>query len=398
MFLKSFSYSLTPEDGEGWKIDNCELNNINLIAGKNASGKTRLLEAIDDFSTLLDDDKVNLIDNITFNWKMNFQDNDKKIIYEFKYLNGTILKEELKINKEIFLQRDENGKGFIKNEAVNQKFEIEVEKNKIVIVSKRDKKQHPFLEKLFDWSDSVVKYNFGDKLGKETVYSIKVNKSTNKTILEKNKLIKLNKNSDSVIAKFHIGESEFKDKFVNRVIEDFNNIGYSLEEIGITNIPNYILSKLQNISSVPSILYIKEENIKDTILQHEISQGMFRALSLIIQITYLEFNLTINPVCVLIDDIGEGLDFERSNKLIKYLVQKTEKLEGKLQLVMSTNDRFVMNSVALKYWTIIDKIDGKMNFYTQKSHSEVFEDFEDIGLNNFDFFSGEYFKQNFDDN
>ena len=120
---------------------------------------------------------------------------------------------------------------------------------------------------------------------------------------------------------------------------------------------------------------------------------MFRALSLIIQITYLEFNLNSNSTCILIDDIGEGLDFERSTKLIKYLVKKAEELKGRVQLVMSTNDRFVMNSVPLKYWTVIDKENGKMKFYTQKSHPEIFEDFEDIGLNNFDFFSGEYFKQ-----
>ena len=68
---------------------------------------------------------------------------------------------------------------------------------------------------------------------------------------------------------------------------------------------------------------------------------MFRALSLITQITYSQ--LTSTPSCILVDDIGEGLDYERASALIKLVV---EKARGKsIQLIMATNDRFVMNSV-----------------------------------------------------
>ena len=118
---------------------------------------------------------------------------------------------------------------------------------------------------------------------------------------------------------------------------------------------------------------------------------MFRVLSLIIQVNYLEINLN-DHLTILIDDIGEGLDFDRSTNLIKLLIEKAENLKDKIQLVMTTNDRFVMNNVPLDYWTVIDKADGEINFYTKKTHPDAFENFEDIGLNNFDFFSGEYYK------
>ncbi len=95
---------------------------------------------------------------------------------------------------------------------------------------------------------------------------------------------------------------------------------------------------------------------------------------------------------ILIDDIGEGLDFERATNLIKFLVEKAENLKGKIQLFMTTNDRFVMNNVPLKYWIVVDRTNGKIGIYSPSTHPDVFEKFEDIGLNNFDFFSGEYYK------
>jgi hypothetical protein len=50
------------------------------------------------------------------------------------------------------------------------------------------------------------------------------------------------------------------------------------------------------------------------------------------------------PATILIDDIGEGLDFDRSSRLIKLLIEIAEKNEN-IRLIMSTNDRFVMNAV-----------------------------------------------------
>jgi hypothetical protein len=145
--------------------------------------------------------------------------------------------------------------------------------------------------------------------------------------------------------------------------------------------------------AMPSILFIQEEDIKDKIFQQDISQGMFRVLSLIIQIKYLEYELN-SGTTILIDDIGEGLDYERATKLIQYIIKKAEKLEDNIQLIMTTNDRFTMNNVPLEYWIIIDKnSNGKISFYTEKTHSEIFNKFQRIGLSNFDFFSSEYYKE-----
>ncbi len=113
---------------------------------------------------------------------------------------------------------------------------------------------------------------------------------------------------------------------------------------------------------------------------------MFRAISLIIQLNYLK--LTREPSCILIDDIGEGLDYERSCHLIKLIMDKAE--NARFQLIMATNDRFVMNEVPLEYWTVLHREGKRCRVFNIKNSKEKFEEFRFTGLNNFDFFSSDY--------
>ena len=118
------------------------------------------------------------------------------------------------------------------------------------------------------------------------------------------------------------------------------------------------------------------------------SQGMYRALSLILQ---LEYSIKLGlPSCILIDDIGEGLDYERSQALIKLIVDRAENTN--LQVIMTTNDRFVMNSVDLKYWHIIGRSSGSTRFYNINNSPDTFQTFYMMGLNNFEFFQSKYYE------
>ena len=389
MYIESISFSKKPIDGIGWEIKECNFNKINLIAGQNSSGKTRLLKSIDTLVNILSDSnkKPNL--GFNFKWKISLKGHENNYNYELEFQDNTVLFEKLLINNEVYFERDKEGKGQIKYESKKDLvLSFEIEKNKIVLASKRDRTQHPSLENLFKWMNTVYMYNFGDTLGRE------ISLSPLRTIDEDDTFDKLNKDDNAVVLKFEKGLKKYGTNFTNGIIEDFNNIGYNIDNIGTTKMSDKELTKLlKDIAlPMPSVLYIKEQNIEDRIFQQDISQGMFRVLSLIIQIKYLEYSLDFDTT-ILIDDIGEGLDYERANKLIKYIINKVKKLENKVQLIMTTNDRFTMNNVPLEYWIIINKQDnGKIDFYTKRTHQECFEDFEDIGLNNFDFFAGEYYK------
>jgi hypothetical protein len=122
------------------------------------------------------------------------------------------------------------------------------------------------------------------------------------------------------------------------------------------------------------------------------SQGMFRALGIVILLNYSIFARIKGTV--LIDDIGEGLDFDRSKRSISLLISRAE--EAGLQLIMTTNDRFVMNGVDLDKWAIILRRGHKVKVFNKKNSEKIFDEFASVGLNNFDFFSTNFFEQGID--
>jgi hypothetical protein len=99
--------------------------------------------------------------------------------------------------------------------------------------------------------------------------------------------------------------------------------------------------------------------------------------------------------CILIDDIGEGLDYERSTALIKLLINKC--LKSKSQIVLTTNDKFIMNNTDLEYWNVIIRDKGIISLVNKKKDPILFEQFRFTGLNNFDFFSTGYYKGEFNE-
>lgn len=379
MYIESISFSKIPIKGEGWSIENCNLNKINLIAGKNSSGKTRLLLSIYTLAEILNDEEGYLNNGYSYYWDIKLiSDNLDEINYILKMKNNDIIEERLLKNNIEYFSRNKNGKGEITYESLkNKKIEFEIEKNKIALKAKRDKKQHPSLEAIFLWINSIYFYKFGDKLGRNYALSPKM-------IMDEKLIKDASKDDDAVVIKFKHGLEKGGEEFRNNVIKDINSIGYNITDIKL----NYEDKKVSQNKLL--MLYIKEEDLADKIFQNEISQGMFRVISLIIQIRYLKHDTDGSP-CILIDDIGEGLDYERSTKLINYIIKQAEIFKDHMQLIMTTNDRFVMNAIDLDYWTIIDKNKSKVNFYNNKN-SPNFANFRKIGLNNFDFFSSEYYK------
>jgi AAA15 family ATPase/GTPase len=391
MELLTISFFKKKKNKKGWKIENCNIGNINLISGKNSSGKTRFLTSIYTLSDILSGktEISKVAKNTHLRWEIKFRSKGviTKLILEYKY--NKIFTEELSLDGKIYLKRDENGEGLIQYEELKQKVSFEVENSTLVITSKRDKKQHPLLEDIFSWSENIYLYKFGTKLGRTTLIG---GFNLDSDIEEKN-LSKLSKDDEAVVVKFDLGMKIHGEKFHSKILEDLNSVGYSLDEIASASASVEIPEEIRSQINIPSILYVVEKGIDEKIPQFDISQGMFRVISLVIQLNYLEFNMENNSkTTILIDDIGEGLDFERSTKLIKLLISKAEYLKDNIQLIMTTNDRFVMNIVPLDYWIVIDREIEKIVFYSKISNKSEFEEFELIGLNNFDFFTGEFYK------
>jgi AAA15 family ATPase/GTPase len=368
-----------------WRLDGCQLGNVNLIVGKNASGKSKILRAINLISGLLSGDASLRPDRMSREWKLTFDsDNaDNKKVYILTVDKGQVVKESFTIGSTKYLDRNESGVGLVWAEKLQKSIDFQTPTDGVAAFQKRDSIQHPVFDEIYNWASSLNYYQFGTDLGRK---SLAVEHP-----IKKRKKINL-RDADNVIDIFNLGKSQLSPSFIEDIKSDMLSIGYNISEIG-TQTPSVIFSDEEDELSLQYIqcLYVQESDLQEKTEQGLISQGMFRALSLIIQINYSL--LAKKPSCILIDDIGEGLDFERASAMIELLISKTQ--TGLVQLVMTTNDRFIMNGVPLEYWSVIERKSGLAKLHNIHNSKQIFEDFKFTGLNNFDFFATQFYVEGF---
>lgn len=384
MKLDKLEYTYNEGLDDEWKIEECQLNQINLIVGKNASGKSRIVSAIYLLSELLIESATLSPNTRKYKWNLYFNtdSSDNNIQYLLKIENGLVVEEQLIISNKNLLNRDQSGEGHIWAEELNREMRFQSPQTELAVVKRRDTIQHPFLEDIYQWANSLRFYQFGTQLGKNTIAHIP---PTIELLKRKTDL----KDDEYVISIFLLGKNEFQDNFSNKIIKDMGEIGYKISEVGV-KIPSMFelsdISPTDEDNSFPQFLYVKEDDLKAITEQSQMSQGMFRALSLFIQINYSL--LAEKPSCIIIDDIGEGLDYERASAIIRLLIEKAK--TGLVQLIMTTNDQFIMNGVPLEYWSVIERKSGSAKLHNIFNAKEKFEEFQFIGLNNFDFFTSEF--------
>ncbi len=283
--------------------------------------------------------------------------------------DGKVTKEEFQVGGTIYLQRGPGGEGKIWAAKLSQQIDFQVPQNELAAFARQDSIQHPYFEPLNNWGKSLCHYYFGSSLGKDVL-----------GILDPVRAGELNpRDPNQVIGIYRKGAKEFEESFKGSIKNDMAEIGYLVDDIGTQQPTSLIIRGPGDVIA----LYVKETGLGDTTDQIDMSQGMFRALSVIIQLNYLE--RAQKPGCILIDDIGEGLDFERSCALIKLLIRKAEK--SAVQLIMATNDRFVMNTVPLEAWTVLKRVGSRIRVHNSTNSKERFDQFKLTGMNNFDFFA-----------
>mgnify|MGYP001233722623 CR=1 FL=1 len=366
--IESIIYSQFPGETRAWYLDKCSLGDINLIVGKNATGKTRTLNIIGGLGKMLSGEVKPTF--LSGDYTVKFKEKGKEIVYHLEYKDNAVVRETLKVGGELLLTRRKDGKGKIRTEEMDRMMRFQIPAGELACVCKRDTVQHPFLEGLHIWGGSVRHYRFGTSLGKD---SFVVGNRDDRDLPVNAK------DANAVVPILRKGESLFGEKFSKNVRRDMKAVGYDLESVETGPLQSILLTGLGTASCV----VVKERDLAAVTDQSDMSQGMFRCLSLIIQLTYAEMNG--DATCILIDDVGEGLDYERAAALISVLIEKAKK--SKVQLIMSTNDRFVMNKVPLVYWSIADRCANRVVMRNYRNSRKMFDEFELTGLSNFDLFS-----------
>ena len=382
MKLKQFYYKEFISDYNIWVLSDLDLNDkVNLLVGKNATGKTRTIFRLSALAGLIIGHQKTSLEVInSADFEALFADNLHTYIYSLATRNKNIASEILTIDDIMKLNRSSDGSGYIYYEKEKKNISFQTSENILIAASRRDNVQHPYLESLHKWANGIRCYYF----------------SSSRDMGHRNMLATINleefANGDNAINEtFRINElylhaiKEFGDSFNKMIINYMHEIGYEISSLAIDKNPYTAI--IEEDKSPLYMLCVKEEDRNANLYQTGMSQGMFRALSLLIQITYNTMK-GVSSI-ILIDDIGEGLDFERSSKLIKLLIELAENNDN-IQLIMSTNDRFVMNNVPLEYWQVIQRTGGECKIYNYKNSKDIFDEFAYTGLNNFDFLASDF--------
>lgn len=375
MILESFKYMRYEGKPDEWSIEDkngnqTDFQNINLFVGKNAVGKSRSLAAICDIARLLSMKKD--VSELKFpDMKYRLKLREETTIYEYfiEVVNRQIIDESLSVDgiekvnrksKTIFSEKHK------KNEALDLA-------SNTPITSLHTNTDYPYIDEIFEWSNALRNYTFTNQFEKNTLL-----KSEEKADSE---LLKQGLIPDHIAAIFAKGKHEFGDSFVDTIINDMKCIHYPINDVDL----------LQHKKGTG--ISVQEEELSSPTIQLDMSQGMFRALAFFIQLNYaLQSKMSI---CFLIDDLGEGLDFDRSKSLIDIFIHKI--VDSNIQIFITTNDRYIMNKIPLKYWSVIERLPKSASFYNYANSKEIFEDFKFTGLNNFDFLATDFYLHGFED-
>lgn len=373
MILKALKYKRYHDTPREWSIegkngDLVSFGNINLLVGKNAAGKSRTLSVIKELSKLLmARDSISVLKFPTVSYEVLFGNSEIEYCYKVEIKDGKILEESI-FQKDVLIF--DRIKKQILNSSKNSYIPVDIKDD--WAVTSLCSSEYPILENLKEWGFSIRDSIFANQLEKQ--HCAKSEDELSYQLLEHGTVYTL-------FQIFEKGRERFGEEFISRIRKDMAFVGYNIQYVDV-------LQSKQGYA-----LHVKEEELDEFTNQLDMSQGMYRMLSFIIKLNYALLNKV--SVCFLADDLGEGLDYDRSKSLISLIIKNLT--DSTIQTFMTTNDRYMMNKIPLKYWSVVERIPKKAIFYNYYNSKEIFDDFKYTGLNNFDFLATDFYIKGFDD-
>ncbi len=371
MNITKINYSqLIGKPGE-WHLRDVQLGKLNLITGRNAVGKTRTVNILNSFANKMAERTQRLADG---NWDMTFENSGKVFRYILRINEGKIEKERIDENGVVLLdRRGESGK--IKKldgkTMVTESFHPPI--NKLTSQVRRDVKQYPFIEDLMHWGENYHSFTFSNI--NPTQYSMPPNMRPGGTVFEGTSGIL----GDLSMVPYLLKEISSDVTIMKKIVKDLKKVGYEVENINT--------GQFGPAMGAASII-VNERNVNFPIQQQDLSKGMYRVIAIIIAVNYLKKKAKEGTI--VIDDFCEGLDFSRASSFASIVFKEAKK--ENMQLIFTTNDMFLMNSVDLECWNIFERRGKRVKSINYYNNKEAFDEFKLIGMNNFDFFANRLYK------
>lgn len=366
MRLKSITYTenIGRSDVNPWILEDLVLENQNLIVAKNATGKTRILGVIFSLSRLIQSSQILVINGIpqknnsSGGWQVSFLNEGQTFVYSLTMSKGSVISENITVDGKEMLKR--GGSSAEIYSYVTDSFQlISPPNDRLVLHVRRDQKEFPFLEDLASWAGGIRGLAFA-------------NTAPNSIEIPGNPFHLMSLNAvPSALDQLTASQ-------LDKVLTQLRDLDYDIEK-ATTDL-------VEGLPPSARIVFVKERDLSIPLKQFEMSQGMFRAFSLLVIIEF--FRASGKVGCILIDDLGEGLDFERVKKLAKFIFE--EQAQSKLQIIATSNDAFLMNFVPLEILTVCYRTSHSVRCLNYSNSRDKFNEWKLLGLNNFDLLSSNF--------
>lgn len=368
MIITNVSYSQNIGKADEWHLKDVSLSRLNLIVGRNAVGKTRTVNIINALARMLSSRIPGLLNG---NWDILFAHNDSVLRYILKIEEAKVVEERLSQDGKVLLKRKgDEGEYFVEGEGYKKYHPPE---SKLTNQVRRDKRELPYLEWLIEWAEKYRSFSFSNVRPDQMIarLPVPVRQAGPDLIAE-----------DLSMTPYLLDEMQNNEEMKRRIIKDLAYMGYKVKDV------KAIRSSVPGIPGDIRTIQIAETGIDFPIEQFALSQGMYRVIAIAVTINYVMQEGTQGTV--VIDDLGEGIDFERSFKLADIVFRRAE--ETGIQLIVTSNDRFLMNAVDIKYWNVVERRQKTVRAFNYKNSKKAFEEFALTGLNNFDFFADRLYR------
>jgi energy-coupling factor transporter ATP-binding protein EcfA2 len=175
MNLITFEYIANQGLPNEWRIEKCQFGQLNLIVGKNASGKSMLLKAIAKLADLLRGVEITETENHEWRVLFDIGKPDYYIEYSLKIQEGFVHKEQVLLCRDaskyillVLLDRNQSGESTVYTERLQKDVKFQAHKTKTVIAQQIAQYpnyiQYPFLKLFFLWSDRINFYQYREVL------------------------------------------------------------------------------------------------------------------------------------------------------------------------------------------------------------------------------------------
>lgn len=345
------------EEKSNWVLDGLALTQFSMITGLNSVGKTRTCNVIKNtfkkIAMSLKPPQLGTTDLV-------FKTTDGKTyklllsVKQDESFNQVIKEEKLyeidKDNSQMLFDRKE-----IFDCNLNKPFEYSPPDDSLTFHARRDKVSYPYIENIINDS---TKFYFLQSESTGIYSAIAKNRFPNEIDPGKTPSI------------FHELVTEEKKKII---LDEINSLEFPIEDIIVRTVS-------VNGQEIPLLLF-KEKGVGT----YDIANASSGMKTVIFLITCL--NLVEDGACVLIDNLGDGLDHKRSMEIVPVLEEKALNK----QIIVSTNNEILLNQTDIRNWNILHREGHNVKAYNYLNNRERLTKFADSGLSNYEYFMDQHY-------